>query len=108
VRNDRISRARVQLNLIQEDKYSHVNSFRICYLAENACCILSEKEKDPADYLKYAVIIDPARLVEEVRDYLDDNRWKIRGEKARADFAEYRMKDVMAELLDRSFAGSAG
>ena len=103
VRNDRIARARVQLNLIQEDKYSHVNSFRICYLADNACCILSENESDPADYLRYADVVDPKHLVESVREYARGDAWKRRGEAAKAAFSERPMNGVMEELLDRSF-----
>lgn len=103
VRNSNIARAKVQLNLIQEDKYTHVNSFRICYLANNACCILSENEKDPANYLKYADIVDPKDLVAAVKDYVAGDRWRLRGEKALADFQEFNMRETMAELLDCSF-----
>lgn len=103
LRNDRISRARVQLNLIQEDKYTHVNSFRICYLANNSCCILSENEHDPANYLQYAEIIDPAKIVEHVRHFLADNRWHERGERAAADFAKQPMRESMEALMDASF-----
>ncbi len=103
VRNDRIARARVQLNLIQEDRYTHVNSFRICYLADNGCCILSESELDPAGYLKYAEVIEAADLVERVRWYVA-GPWKQRGDQARADFAEHNMTRLMEALLDQSFA----
>ncbi|MDF2446872.1 MAG: hypothetical protein K0S46_2108 [Moraxellaceae bacterium] len=103
VRNSNIGRAKVQLNLIQEDKYTHVNSFRICYLANNACCILSENEKDPANYLKYADVVDPKELVARVQDCVAGDRWRQRGEKALADFREYDMRETMAALLDRSF-----
>jgi hypothetical protein len=58
LRNDRISRARVNLNLVQDSKYSHVNSFRICYLANNNCYIMSENECDPAGYLDYAELFN--------------------------------------------------
>ncbi len=103
LRNDRISRAKIQLNLIQEDKYTHVNSFRICYLANNACCILSENEQDPANYLKYAEIINTSELVDKVRWFSDQSRWKTRGEQALADFQAIPMRESMAELLDLSF-----
>lgn len=106
LRNDRISRARVQLNLIQDEKYTHVNSFRICYLADNSCCILSENEHDPANYLKYTEIVDPKQLVEQVRHYLADNRWRTRGEQAQSDFAEHDMNIVMERLIDESFGTS--
>jgi hypothetical protein len=107
LRNDRISRSRVQLNLIQDEKYTHVNSFRICYLADNGCCILSENENDPAGYLKYAEIVDQNTLVEQVRNFIANDRWRARGEKARADFAENDMGDIIERLLEESFCSPA-
>lgn len=107
LRNDRISRARVQLNLIQDDKYTHVNSFRICYLADNGCCIVSEKEHDPANYLKYAEIVEPSQLIEQLQYFIAENRWRARGELAQETFSEYSMKTIMERLLDHSFRGKA-
>lgn len=104
LRNDRISRAKVQLNIIQDDKYTHVNSFRICYLANNGCCILSEHEKDPANYLQYADVTHTDSIIDQIRHLLAENRWKIRGEQAMADFRKIAMKDSMAELLEKSFS----
>lgn len=103
LRNDRISRAKVQLNLVQDEKYTHVNSFRICYLANNGCCILTEKEQDPANYLKYADVVSAADLPQIVRDYASGSRWQERGKRAQADFAEYSMTLLMEELLEKSF-----
>jgi hypothetical protein len=97
----------VQLNLIQDEKYTHVNSFRICYLADNGCCILSENENDPAGYLKYAEIVDQNTLVEQVRNFIANDRWRARGEKARADFAENDMGDIIERLLEESFCSPA-
>jgi hypothetical protein len=105
LRNDRIARARVQLNLVQDDRYTHVNGFRVCYLADNGCCVLSEKEHDPANYLKYADLIS-SDLVSTVREYANGNRWRLRGEQAKADFAQLSMKEVMQELLDKSFSAA--
>lgn len=107
LRNDRIARAKVQLNLIQADIYTHVNSFRICYLANNGCCILSENEKDPAGYLQYAEVISADELVDKMRHFIVKNRWKARGEQALADFARQPMRESLEALLDASF-GSAG
>lgn len=104
LRNDRISRAKVQLNLVQDEKYTHVNSFRICYLANNGCCTLTENEHDPANYLKYAEVIAASDLIEAVRKYAGGNLWKERGDQAKADFAEHSMHSIMEELLDKSFA----
>ena len=103
LRNDRISRAKVQLNLIQTDKYTHVNSFRICYLADNACCILSENEIDPANYLQYAEVVTQDQIVDSMRTLIQKNRWKDRGARARADFEQIPMNQVMEEVLEHSF-----
>lgn len=103
VRNDRIARARVQLNLVQSDRYTHVNSFRICYLANNGCCILSEPENDPAGYLRYTEVATADELVARVREYAAGERWKLRGARALADFMQQPMRESMAALLDASF-----
>lgn len=103
VRNDRIARAKVQLNLIQTDKYTHVNSFRICYLADNACCILSENEIDPANYLQYAEVVSQDQIIDTMRTLIQKGRWRGRGEKAKADFAQIPMNQVMEAVLERSF-----
>lgn len=108
LRNDRISRARVQLNIVQEDHYSHVNSFRVCYLANNRCAILSEAESDPAGYLELAdVVHGKEKLADRLSDLLADGRWKARGEAAYQRFRERPMKECMEQLVDASF-GSAG
>jgi hypothetical protein len=106
LRNDRIARAKLQLNLVQDDKYTHVNGFRICYLADNACCILTEKEIDPANYLKYAETVPSSDLVSAAVELTAGDRWKQRAARAQADFEEFSMNELMQELLDKSFAGT--
>ncbi len=103
LRNSNIARAKIQLNLIQNDKYTHVNSFRICYLANNACCILSEEEDDPAGYLQYVEVVKASELVERVRYFTEADRWRDRGDRALADFKQIPMRETLAELLDASF-----
>jgi hypothetical protein len=104
VRNDRIGRAKIQLNLTQDDKYTHVNGLRIGYLADNACCILSEEEHDPNGYLAYAEIIGPETIVDGVRHFAAQNRWRERGQRALEEFSARPMVAMVEELLDRSFA----
>jgi hypothetical protein len=104
LRNDRIARSKVNLNLIQDDKYSHVNSFRICYLANNNCHILSELENDPAGYLKYAEIIDPDNIVEHVSQSLRNDAWKEKGIAASNAFQELNMNSIMENILDLTFS----
>jgi len=104
LRNDRIARSKVNLNLIQDEKYSHVNSFRICYLANNSCHILSELETDPAGYLKYAEIIDPEKIVEHLALSLKNDAWKDKGIAASVAFQEHNMNAIMEKLVDLTFS----
>lgn len=108
LRNDRISRARVNLNIVQDDKYTHVNSFRICYLANNRCAIVSEAESDPAGYLALAEVVrGKERIGDAVAELIAGDRWKARGEAAYQRFREIPMKGCMEELLDASFGKPA-
>ena len=103
LRNDRIARSKVQLNLVQDDKYTHVNSFRICYLANNDCYILSEMENDPAGYLKFTEIIDENNIVDKLGEALVDNRWRDFGRNASLEFEKITMKFIMESLLEETF-----
>jgi hypothetical protein len=108
LRNDRIARARVNLNVVQEDKYTHVNSFRICYLANNRCAILSEAESDPAGYLALAEVVHGKEAIgDALAQLLAGERWKARGEAAYQRFRELPMTRCMEELLDESFGDPA-
>jgi hypothetical protein len=105
VRNDRIARAKVNLNIVQDEKYTHVNSFRICYLANNRAAILSEAETDPAGYLAFAQVVHrKEEIAGALRELLADNRWKAAGEAAYEKFRETPMTRCMERLLDESFA----
>ena len=105
VRNDRIARARVQLNLVQDDKYKHVNSFRICYLANNRCAILSEAESDPANYLEVASVVHRREeIAEALSGLLAGERWRQLGESAYEKFRRIPMARCLEELLEASFA----
>ena len=108
LRNDRIARARVSLNLVQDDKYTHVNSFRICYLANNRAAILSEKESDPAGYLELARVVESsARLGDALSDLVAGDAWRRQGEAAYERFRATPMKACLEALLEHSFAGAA-
>jgi hypothetical protein len=105
VRNNRIERSRVQLNIVQREHYTHVNSFRICYLANNRCAILSEAESDPAGYLELAhVVRAPGSLGDELAHLLEGDRWKRLGEESYEKFRRTPMRECLAKLLDESFA----
>ncbi len=109
LRNDRIARARVQLNIVQDDRYSHVNAFRICYLANNRCAIVSEIEHDPAGYLSVARVV-PGKdaIAEAVAELAAGTGWKTQGEAAYEKFREVPMQRCLEELLDASFGRSPG
>ena len=105
LRNDRIARAKVQLNVIQDDQYTHVNSFRICYLANNRCAILSEAENDPAGYLSVAHVVHRKEEIPgAMAELLEGDRWKAVGEAAYEKFRAIPMARCMEQLLDESFA----
>ena len=103
VRNDRIARAKVQLNLIQDEKYTHVNSFRVCYLANNNSYTLSEKENDPAGYLDYTDVVSQHEdLAKKITEVLKTNSWVAKAEAQAASFEKISMTKVFEKLLDES------
>lgn len=102
LRNDRIARAKVQLNIVQEEKYTHVNSFRVCYLANNRCAIVSEHEQDPAGYLEMTRLATAQEMPDVVADLVTNNNWRDLGEKAYALMRQKPMKAILEELLDIS------
>lgn len=106
-RNDFIARAKVQLNIVQEEIYSHVNSFRICYLANNRCAIVSERENDPAGYLDPVRIASKDNLPEVVEELVRGDGWRDLGNAIYEDFrAKPGMKESMEALLERSLASA--
>lgn len=105
VRNSMIGRAKVQLNIIQATQYTHVNSFRICYLANNHCCILSEHENDPAGYLEAVEICTTEQIADRLAD-LAGGRYVESAEKLYETFRRRSMKDCMAELLEASLGAT--
>lgn len=108
LRNDRISRARVHLNIVQDEKYSHVNAFRICYLANNRCAIVSESESDPANYLEVARVVRKDDIADAVLELSRGGGWKDFGEDAYERFRRTPMTRCLEELLDHSFGAESG
>jgi hypothetical protein len=102
LRNDRIARAKVQLNIVQEEKYTHVNSFRVCYLANNRCAIVSEHEQDPAGYLEMTRLATAQEMPDVVADLVANDKWRALGEQAYALMRKQPMKTILEELLDTS------
>lgn len=104
-RNDFISRSKIQLNIIQEDVYSHVNSFRICYLANNRCAIVSEQENDPAGYLDAVKMTTKSEISDVMDEIINGGKWKSLGEAIYEDLrSKPSMKTNLEMLLDKSLA----
>lgn len=105
LRNDRIARARVNLNLVQLDQYTHVNSFRICYLANNRGAILSEIEGDPVNYLSVArVVRNKDEIADALAELIAGNKWKELGDSGYETLRTKPMTGIMKELLEASFS----
>jgi hypothetical protein len=102
LRNDRIARAKVQLNIVQEDKYTHVNSFRVCYLANNRCAIISEHEQDPAGYLDMTRLATAQEMPDVVAELIADDKWREQGERGYELLRQRPTKAILEELLDTS------
>jgi hypothetical protein len=102
LRNDRIARAKVHLNIVQEEKYTHVNSFRVCYLANNRCAIVSEHEQDPAGYLDMTRLATAKEMPDAVADLVAGAKWKQQGEHGYELLRKYPMKRILEEALDQT------
>ncbi|MDH3326106.1 MAG: hypothetical protein OEM38_05235 [Gammaproteobacteria bacterium] len=104
VRNDRISRSKVQLNLIQDNIYTHVNALRIAYLANNECAILSEKENDEADYLDFATVTESDSILDAMTNLLENDNYLQVGSEKYLEYKKKPMKIYMEILLENSFS----
>jgi hypothetical protein len=108
VRNDRIARAKVQLNLIQDEKYTHVNSFRVCYLANNNSYVLSEKENDPAGYLDFCdVVSHHEELTNKISEAVETYSWIAKAEAQTASFEKISMVQIFEKIIDESLNKSS-
>lgn len=96
VRNDRIGRAKVSLNIIQADKYTHVNSFRVCYLMQNRQCVLSEKEQDQAGYLEGAIVSD--NLADKINELIGGD-WALQAERGYFHMQCFAPQSIIMERL---------
>jgi len=106
-RNNRIAAARVQLNLVQDERYTHVNSFRICYLANNRSAILSERESDPAGYLAFTKVAAAGEMADALSDLLRNDAWRQEAERSYEAFRKTSMKDYVADALEEGLARQA-
>jgi hypothetical protein len=107
IRNDRIARAKIQVNIRQDLKYVHVNNFRIGYLANNWTAILSEEEEDPTNYLQYAQVAEMGAYTEAAVDLVSGDKWRQLRDASYERYRKILFKDIVDEILDASFAEAA-
>lgn len=107
IRNDKIGRAKVLLNIKQEDIYSHVNSFRIFYLLTNNCSVLSEPEIDEPDhYMPYVTVAEKDNLVDTMRELVSNNKYQETADAQHEEFKKIKAKDCMEQVLDSCFSAA--
>jgi hypothetical protein len=99
IRNSGVARAKLQLNLISHDVFTHVNSFRIAYLAGNRCAIISEPEHDPVGYMDYVVVSPREALIDTIREYAADNKYQKLADRSYELFRQTDANQIMHELL---------
>lgn len=103
VRNARIARAKIDLNLAHAD---HVSPQRVVYLANNRRCCVSNTVPDLDGYLAAAVPFpDDAALVEACRSIIADGSWRRRGEEAFERVRGWSMTEIVTAALDEALAG---
>lgn len=106
VRNTYIERAKVCLNLIKNPRFTHINNFRICYLANNGVYTLSEilhDTDDPADYLQYTNCSNRISLTQSMQRYIDDpaSGMELAGERYNL-FRRIEAKHILEVLIEKS------
>lgn len=103
IRNARIARAKIDLNLAHAD---HVSPQRVVYLANNRRCCVSNTVPDRDGYLTAAKAYpDDAALVEACRGLIADSSWRTRGQEAYERVQSWPMTELMTAALDEVLAG---
>jgi hypothetical protein len=98
IRNARIARAKVNLNI---NHAAHVSPQRVAYLANNRIRCLSDATTDSDGYLALAETHDgEAALVEGVLSHIARRRYLADGEAAHAAARQWKMTDILARALD--------
>jgi len=105
LRNDHIALSKVQLNLVQKNVYTHLNSLRVSYLANNRCAIVSDCITSKDNYLEDLMITTGTdELATILAELISGDRYQ---DIANESFEAYRkrpMKLHMEKLLDLSFS----
>jgi hypothetical protein len=102
-RNSTIERAKINLNIIQEEIYTHVNCFRIGYLANNRCAILSEQEHDPAGYLNDVKITTRETFLNDFASLMEGNRYLQLEKETYYSYRKTHMTHIMESALEDLF-----
>lgn len=98
VRNARIARAKLDLNLAHAD---HVSPQRVVYLANNRRCCLSNTVADPDGYLEAAMPQpDGGALVDACRAIVADGSWRRLGDEAYERVRGWSMVEEVVRALD--------
>ena len=104
VRNSWIGRTKVCLNLVQDEKYSHVNGNRITYLANNRCAVLSQNNRDENEYYQYSAVCEKDQMVDTVREMVDKNSYVDIAEESYEKFKKRPIQPLLEDLLERTFS----
>jgi|GEM_PF-933655 len=103
VRNARIARAKIDLNLAHAD---HVSPQRVVYLANNRRCCVSNTVPDRDGYLAAtSAFPDDSALVEACRTMVADGSWRRRGEEAYERVRGWAMTEIVTAALDEILGG---
>lgn len=103
IRNARIARAKVDLNLAHA---GHVSPQRVVYLANNRRCCVSNTVADHDGYLAATLACgDDDTLVETCRAVVADGSWRRRGVEAYDRVAGWAMVEIVAAALEEALAG---
>lgn len=105
VRNARIARAKIDLNLAHA---GHVSPQRVVYLANNRRCCVSNAVADPDGYLAAAMpFVDDAALIDACRAMVADGSWRVQGEAAYERVRGWNMTEIVAAALDEALSGGS-
>lgn len=100
IRNARIARAKIDLNLAHAD---HVSPQRVVYLANNRRCCVSNTVADSDGYLAAAYPLpDADALVDACRSIVADGSWRRLGDEAFERVRGWSMAQAVSEALDEA------
>ncbi|MEQ8397049.1 hypothetical protein [Thalassobaculum sp.] len=100
IRNARIARAKINLNLAHAD---HVSPQRVVYLANNRLCCVSNTVPDADGYLTAAhPVISTDRMVEACKAIVADGSWRRLGNEAYDRVSGWTMVETLSAAIDQA------